>query len=102
MLQLFFIVILNIFIYFYFFRFTTDNFLSVSSSPPVDIGLGWPSGPRRLTQVQVSSEAWVRIPLQATTRFLFALKLFFHFPTLAFCLIAKTAACLARAIGLVV
>ena len=27
--------------------------------------LGWPSGPRRLTQVQVSSDAWVRIPLQA-------------------------------------
>ena len=29
------------------------------------IALGWPSGPRRLTQVQVSSDAWVRIPLQA-------------------------------------
>ena len=27
--------------------------------------LGWPSGLRRLTQVQFSSEAWVRIPLQA-------------------------------------
>ena len=27
--------------------------------------LGWPSGLRRLTQVQVSSDAWVRIPLQA-------------------------------------
>ena len=27
--------------------------------------LGWPSGARRLTQVQVSSDAWVRIPLQA-------------------------------------
>ena len=27
--------------------------------------LWWPSGPKRLTQVQVSSDAWVRIPLQA-------------------------------------
>ena len=30
--------------------------------------LGWPSGPRRSTQVRVSSEAWVRIPLQAISR----------------------------------
>ena len=31
--------------------------------------LGWPSGPRRLTQVQVSTDAWVRIPLQAYVAF---------------------------------
>ena len=26
---------------------------------------GWPSGPRRSTQVRVSSETWVRTPLHA-------------------------------------
>ena len=31
--------------------------------------LEWPSGPRRLTQVQVSTDAWVRIPLQALCDF---------------------------------
>ena len=36
------------------------------------LSLGWPSGPRRSTQVRVSQDAWVRIPLQAAAlHFLF-------------------------------
>ena len=40
--------------------------------PRPSIVLGWPSGPRRLTQVQVSPDAWVRIPLQACAVLFFA------------------------------
>ena len=40
-----------------------------------DCRLGWPSGLRRLTQVQFSSEAWVRIPLQAVFLFVINRKL---------------------------
>ena len=45
--------------------------LSSSTSSAPEAKLGWPSGPRRSTQVRVSPEAWVRIPLQAIPSFLF-------------------------------
>ena len=41
---------------------------TVAGSSPVKsecVALGWPSGLRRQTQVLLSPDAWVRIPLQA-------------------------------------
>ena len=40
--------------------------------PRPSIVLGWPSGPRRLTQVQIFLDAWVQIPLQACAVLFFA------------------------------
>ena len=34
-------------------------------NPVLETSLGWPSGLRRSTQVRVSKDAWVQIPLQA-------------------------------------
>ena len=45
------------------------GFLSSSTPAASNTKLGWPSGPRRSTQVRVSPEAWVRIPLQASPSF---------------------------------
>ena len=48
---------------------------AVAGSSPVKsecVALGWPSGLRRQTQVLLSSDAWVRIPLQAQN------SLYFH------------------------
>ena len=84
-------LMLHCFFFFACHRLTTRNFVETATiqnsndkhhtalpeprtthPPTKDTGLshlkqllGWPSGPRRLTQVQVSSDAWVRIPLQA-------------------------------------
>ena len=44
----------------------TKHLLAARRALPV----GWPSGLRRSTQVRVSSEAWVRTPLQPHSKFL--------------------------------
>ena len=47
------------------------GFARVGSNPAAnEVQVGWPSGLRRQFQALVSSEAWVRIPLQSFWSFL--------------------------------
>ena len=55
------------------------DLLAASSlaAPRIETSVGWPSGLRRQFQALVSSEAWVRIPLQSAFGFSFWNR--FHF-----------------------
>ena len=60
--------IMHMFFFFFFFSQQPDDSAAVqpeASTRRCTLRVGWPSGPRRQFKALVSSEAWVRIPLQS-------------------------------------
>ena len=56
------------YVFFFFFSQQPDDSAAVqpeASTRRCTLRVGWPSGPRRQFKALVSSEAWVRIPLQS-------------------------------------